>query len=145
MVLLFALMARCLGHEGLIGPYRGRAQWALGPYRPFSLGCFFVNLWLLCLPCRRGWGGVSLTLHLCGHWACSSCLVLPCWMARRLGHHGMYVTALRIHGIATRFDGKVPWTWRSHRALHRQEPMGPLALWALFFFWRGALDYCCSI
>ena len=37
MVLLFALMARCLGHEGLIGPYTGRGLWALWPYGPCSL------------------------------------------------------------------------------------------------------------
>ena len=101
-------MARCLGHHGMY----------VTALRIHGLAILFddkvpwtswSNLWLLLLPCRGG-GGVSLTFYLCSHWACSSCLVLPCWMARRLGHHGMYFTALGIHGIAIRFDGKVPWT-----------------------------------
>ena len=42
----------------------------------------------------------------------------------RLGHHGMYVTALRIHGLAILFDDKVPWTSWSN-------------LWLLFLPCRG--------
>ena len=89
MVLLLALMARCLGHGGLIGPYTGRSLWALWPYGPCSFSG--EEPWTIAAPSdgRDPWTSWYVLLL-----ARSLGLSLRCLMARSLGllllgHHGL--------------------------------------------------------